>query len=110
VPEELEDIELELAKEPDIEEEAEEQEAEEQEAEEQDSHTPDLDFECKAEETLDAKDEIEDPRAPTTDEDAVPEDIELQVPLWIWMSAGRADKSICDEQRGQVVCGLPLTS
>jgi transcription termination factor NusB len=53
-------------------EETEEQEAEEQEADEQDSHTPAF-FEDKAEETLDAKDEMDDPIAPIIDEDAVPE-------------------------------------
>jgi hypothetical protein len=181
VPEdiELEDIGLELAEESEIEEEAAEQEAEEQEAEEQDSHTPDLDFECKAEETLDAaeetlaetldaKEEIDDPIAPTMDE-AVPADIdeaeeeeakeheaevqeaeeqESQTPVLgfelnaeetldakdeiddpiapaidedvpedseaplccNWASRGRLDKSTCDVQRGQVMYGVPLTS
>jgi len=79
--------------------EADEHETETQEEEEQLSH---VFFELQAEETLEARDEIDDPIALDKDGD-VPEDTEPQVPLSIWTSAGRADKSICDEQRGQVV-------
>lgn len=79
--------------------EADEHETETQEEEEQLSH---VFFELQAEETLEARDEIDDPIALDKDGD-VPEDTEPQVPLWIWTSAGRVDKSICDQQRGQVV-------